>query len=158
VSFSIRVFEVQQLARGLFADHGLEGWSFGFNRRKLQMGVCLYGPRQIALSIHFVELNDDGAVRDTLLHEIAHALVGPGHGHDAVWRAKCREIGARPERLGWDVTMPTGPWQAVCGNCGRLHHRHRKPKHMVGWHCAYCGRDPAASFFSLARRAAPVRQ
>ena len=141
MSFSTRAFDVQKLARQLLTSYGLDGWSFGFNRRKLQMGLCLFGPRHIELSVHFVELNDDDAVRDTLLHEIAHALVGPGHGHDSVWQAKCREVGARPERLGWAVNMPVGRWQAVCGGCGRLHHRHRRPKHLVGWHCSYCGRE-----------------
>jgi hypothetical protein len=139
--FSPRALAVGELARRLLAIHGLPGWSFGYNRSKLQMGQCLYGPRQIALSVHFVELNSDEAVLDTLLHEIAHALVGPGHGHDTVWQAKCVEVGAKPERLSHDVTMPVGPWQAVCPCCGRLHDRHRKPKHLVGWSCCYCGRE-----------------
>jgi hypothetical protein len=139
MSFSPRAVRVARLAMQLLQAHGLRDWSFGFNRSKVQMGLCLYGPRVIALSTHFVELNGDDAVRDTLLHEMAHALVGPGHGHDAVWRAKCREVGARPERLGYDVNMPVGRWQAVCPGCGRLHDRHRRPKHPVGWWCGYCG-------------------
>jgi predicted SprT family Zn-dependent metalloprotease len=141
LSFSTRVCKVEQFARELLTEHGLYDWSFEFNRRKLQMGLCLFGLRQIALSVHFVEMNDDAAVRDTLLHEIAHALVGPGHGHDAVWKAKCREIGARPERLGYEVNMPIGRWHAICPGCGRMHSRHRRPKHMIGWHCSYCGRE-----------------
>ena len=35
----------------------------------------------------------DEEVKNTLLHEIAHALVGPGHRHNRVWRQKAREIG-----------------------------------------------------------------
>jgi predicted SprT family Zn-dependent metalloprotease len=132
---------VRQLARQLFDLHSLAGWSFQFNRSRTQMGLCLYDARAIQLSAHFVELNDLGAVRDTLLHEIAHALVGPGHGHDEVWKRKCRQIGARPERLCWDVTMPEGRWRATCLSCGMLHHRHRKPKHMVGWFCSRCGKE-----------------
>jgi hypothetical protein len=139
--FSHRALQVGDLAQRLLTSFGLGDWSFAFNRSKLQMGLCLYGPRCIALSVYFAELNTDEAVRDTLLHEIAHALVGPGHGHDAVWRAKCLEVGARPERLSYDVNMPLGRWQAVCPGCGRLHDRHRRPKHLVGWHCSYCGRE-----------------
>lgn len=48
------------------------------------------------------ELARDGfsLIRDTILHEIAHALVGPNHCHDLVWKAKCLEIGATPRRCG----------------------------------------------------------
>jgi hypothetical protein len=139
--FSPRLLEVQRLARRLLAGHGLGDWSFAYNRSKLQMGLCVFGRRLILLSAYFVELNGDEAVLDTLLHEIAHALVGPGHGHDAVWRAKCLEVGAKPERLSYAVKMPLGRWRAVCPGCGRLHDRHRRPKHMAGWHCAGCGRE-----------------
>ena len=139
--FSPRLLEVQRLARRLLAGYGLADWSFAFNRSKLQMGLCEYGRRLILLSAYFVELNSDEAVLDTLLHEIAHALVGPGHGHNAVWRAKCLEVGAQPERLSYSVKMPLGTWRAVCPGCGRLHDRHRRPKHMVGWHCSACGRE-----------------
>ena len=132
---------LQLQAVRLLAAYGLHGWSFAFNRSKVQMGQCWYGARLLVLSAYFVELNDDAAVLDTLLHEIAHALVGPGHGHDGVWQAKCREVGAVPERLSYGVRMPLGAWQAVCPCCGRLHDRHRRPKHLVGWHCSYCGRE-----------------
>ncbi len=136
---SPRAARAAALARELLAAHGLAGWSFRFNRSKLNMGLCKYGPRSVELSAHFVEHNPDEAVRDTLLHEIAHALVGPGHGHDAAWKAMCRRVGARPERLSFEAVMPLGRWRAVCGGCGALHHRHRRPKRMVGWWCCRCG-------------------
>ena len=129
--------EARTLALELMARHGLLDWTFAFNRRKRTLGLCRFRVKAIELSIYLVDRNPVDEVRDTILHEIAHALVGPGHGHDAVWKAKCLEVGARPERLGYDVNMPVGRWQAVCAGCGRLHHRHRKPKHMVGWHCSY---------------------
>jgi hypothetical protein len=69
------------------------------------MGLCLYGPRRIEISFHFAQRNGDMAIRETLLHEIAHALAGAGHGHDAVWKQKCLEIGATPKRLSFDVDM-----------------------------------------------------
>lgn len=140
-SGSQRAWEARQLALELMAAHGLQGWSFGFNRRKRAMGLCVYRTRTIELSIHFVERdNPADEIRDTILHEIAHALVGHGHGHDTVWKRKCVEIGARPQRCG-QADMPEGRWRASCKGCGKYFHRHRKPKHRQGWFCRTCGPD-----------------
>ena len=136
-----RLHHIHLVASDLLLRHGLPDWSVTFNRSKRMMGLCLYGPRTIQLSVYFVEQNGDEVVRDTLLHEIAHALVGPGHGHDADWKQKCEQIGAIPERLSFEVNMPEGRWQARCGQCGRLHHRHRRPKWMRGWYCCHCGKE-----------------
>jgi predicted SprT family Zn-dependent metalloprotease len=124
--------------------HGLFGWEFAFNDNVRRAGFCRHPfggrPGRIELSVHFIELNDPDEVRDTTLHEIAHALVGPGHGHGRVWRAKCLEVGARPERCcGEGVEMPRGRWRARCPTCSREFDRHRRPKQLTGWHCRTCG-------------------
>lgn len=122
------------------AQHQLVGWTFSFNSRKRSMGLCLYATQSIELSIHLVDRNSDAEIVDTLLHEIAHALVGPGHGHDSTWKQKCLEIGATPKRCG-DADMPTGRWQASCGGCQQSFSRHRKPRTLTGWHCRSCGSE-----------------
>ncbi|HEY7425103.1 MAG TPA: SprT-like domain-containing protein [Gemmataceae bacterium] len=129
---------VRKLALELMTRHGLHDWNFGFNRRKRAMGLCRYAARTIELSIYLVDRNGAEEVRDTILHEIAHALVGSEHGHDAVWKRKCLEIGAKPERCG-QADMPSGRWQACCGSCGRIFARHRRPKRLQGWFCRMCG-------------------
>jgi predicted SprT family Zn-dependent metalloprotease len=131
---------VRRYAVELMAAHGLAGWSFAYNHRKQAMGLCVYQRLTIELSVHFVERNSAEEVHDTILHEIAHALVGPGHGHDAVWKRKCLEIGARAQRCG-AADMPEGHWQAECANCRRRYHRHRQPKRMKGWFCRRCGAE-----------------
>lgn len=122
----------------MLAAHGLGDWSFGFNRRKQTLGLCWYDRRRIELSAHLVERNGPGEVLDTILHEVAHALVGPGHGHDDVWRRMCARVGARPQRCG-QADMPAGRWQAGCGGCGTTFHRHRRPKARTDWFCRTCG-------------------
>jgi predicted SprT family Zn-dependent metalloprotease len=91
------------------------------------------------LSIYFASLNSADEVRDTVLHELAHALAGKAAGHGPHWKAICLKIGARPLRCGANVVMPAGRWKAICPGCGRLHTRYRRPKHTTGYHCRPCG-------------------
>jgi predicted SprT family Zn-dependent metalloprotease len=132
-----RCQEVRRLALELMACHGLTGWTFGFNRRKRSMGLCRYALRTIELSIHLVQRNGSEEIRDTILHEIAHALVGQEHGHDTVWKAKCLQIGAAPTRCG-QADMPQGKWRARCNACSMVFSRHRRPQGR-GWFCRACG-------------------
>jgi predicted SprT family Zn-dependent metalloprotease len=138
--------EARRLAEGLMAQYGLSGWVFAFDRARRRAGVCrfptLTRPGRIGLSLYFVERNDLEQVRDTILHEIAHALAGPRAGHGPRWKAACSLIGAVPERCyrSGDVTMPGGKWRATCPGCGRQHHRHRRPPSLTGYHCKPCGR------------------
>ena len=133
-----RFQEVRRLAVDLLTQHGLVGWKFAYNRRKQAMGLCVYRRKTIELSIHFVARNEAAEIVDTILHEIAHALVGPGHGHDAAWKRQCVAVGARPQRCG-QADMPEGRWQARCQGCERRFDRHRRPKSLRGWSCKSCG-------------------
>jgi predicted SprT family Zn-dependent metalloprotease len=141
-----RAKQLRQESRRLMDLHGLIDWEFGINTNVRRAGVCYYprntSPGRIELSAHFVERNSDEEIRDTILHEIAHALVGPSHGHDAVWRAKCLEIGARPERCyGEGVEMPKGAWRAICPSCETEYDRYRRPAKRMGWYCRPCGKS-----------------
>lgn len=135
---SRRLVGVRQFALQLLAAHGLSGWRFAFNRRKQTLGLCVYQRCRIELSVHLVQRKGADEILDTLLHEVAHALVGPGHGHDPVWQRKCLEVGARPQRCG-QADMPPSAWQARCGGCGQPFDRHRKPQPLTGWFCRGCG-------------------
>src|SRR4051812_25930717 len=78
---------------------GLHGWRVTVSSRMNRaLGQCRYRTRTIQLSLAHVRLNDAVKVRETILHEVAHALVGPGHGHDRVWRAMAVRVGTRPVR------------------------------------------------------------
>lgn len=122
--------ETAALARQLLDAHGLGDWRFGWDRARRRFGCCWSSRKLITLSKPLTELNDLAEVRDTLLHEIAHALV-PG-GHTAAWRQKCQQIGARPQRC-YSVHRVRQPeirrrhrYVAGC-RCPLEHVRRRKP-------------------------------
>lgn len=129
---------VVRLGEGLLAEHGLTGWRLTLDRAKRRAGACRFEERTISVSRHLMALYDEAHVRDTLLHEIAHALVGPRHGHDAVWRAKAVAIGCSGSRLvASDAPRAPAPWRGVCPS-GHTYERHRRPARPTS--CARC--DP----------------
>lgn len=85
-------------ARSLLEHHHLTGWSFQFDNGRKRAGCCQYATQVISLSYAFAKQVPEAEITDTLLHEIAHALVGKAHNHDEVWRTKAQEIGCSGRR------------------------------------------------------------
>ena len=135
--------EVEALARDLLARHkassGLGAdWDFGFDLSTTRGGVCRYADRRIDLSVSYCHRATRAEIEDTLLHEIAHALVGYKHHHDAVWRAAARAIGCTAERC-HDVDHTPARWVGECG-CGRSWQRQRLSRRLrLASRCPRCG-------------------
>lgn len=143
--------EVRKMAEGLLAAHGLAEWKFGWNRRKRALGLCRYHLKRIELSVHFVVANGEEEIRETILHEIAHALAGQKAGHGAAWKAVCRRIGCKPERCdNGTAVMPAGRWHAACPGCGKQYSRHRRPQKRAKYWCRHCGPERGAVTFAAA--------
>jgi predicted SprT family Zn-dependent metalloprotease len=127
-------------------QHGLlPEWSFTFDRSKVRFGSCHYRRRQISLSEYLVELNSKDEVRDTILHEIAHALAPGSAGHGPKWRAIALAIGCNGQRCyGGEVVRPKPRFKGTCPGCRRVIYRHRRVKIS----CARCAAafDPRFMF------------
>lgn len=124
------------LALRLMERHDLTDWTLVFDNAKTRAGVCRFDTKRIGLSQPLTRLHSDAEVRDTILHEIAHALVGPDHNHDDVWVRKAREIGCSGERC----VSPTAPrvegdWVGTC-SAGHVVTRHRRPERVLS--CPIC--------------------
>jgi len=125
------------MATRLLRQHGLDGWVVVFDNAKRRAGVCRFADRVIGLSAPLARLHSADEVRETVLHEVAHALAGPQHGHDAVWAAHARRIGSTGERcLSRETPRLPAPWLGVCP-AGHTQERHRRPERVQS--CRRCG-------------------
>jgi predicted SprT family Zn-dependent metalloprotease len=130
----MKLEKASQLAHELMRRHGLmPAWAFAFDRSKARFGKCNYRKKQITLSKYLAELNGIDEVRDTILHEIAHALAPRGAGHGPAWQALARSIGCNGKRcFGKEVAMPQARYQGTCPCCKRVIYRHRRSEIACG--------------------------
>ena len=106
------------------------------------LGECyiLEGEREIRLSRHYVEQNDEAMVTNTILHEIAHALDIEERGdsaHDANFRKWCRHVGCPEDTRNAEAKVKY-LYNDKC--CGTNFRKHRLFKENT-YHCKKCDRE-----------------
>ena len=124
--------KAQALTHYLMHEHKLPSdWKFRWQNKKISLGTCSYQKKEIRLSKWYAELNDEAEVRDTILHEIAHALSYIRHGrkgigHGRLWKSICREIGAIPRACSkGKLNKPQNHYKYVDTCCGVTYRMHR---------------------------------
>lgn len=85
------------MARDLMTHYGLREWAFKWNNRMTQFGVCVHSRHTLAFSRPLASVRTEEDMLNTITHEIAHAVLGPWHDHDEVWRLKAIELGSDGE-------------------------------------------------------------
>ena len=123
-----------ELAANLLEKYGLTDWHFNWDNAKRRGGRCEYMYRRITMSRHLVPMWTEEQVYNTLIHEIAHALVGPGFGHGPVWARKMRELGAVPDRCHNNAVVEPH-LHAVCQTHGVVAKRHRRTRGALCLRC-----------------------
>jgi predicted SprT family Zn-dependent metalloprotease len=116
--------------RELMDGHGLSDWDIRLDRAIRRFGSCVHRSRQISLSRHLTLLNGWDEVKDTALHEIAHALAGASAGHGPKWQALALHLGGSAGRC-FDqqkVRTPAARYRGTCPNCGVSVLRNRRQK------------------------------
>ncbi|HEU0257185.1 MAG TPA: SprT-like domain-containing protein [Microbacteriaceae bacterium] len=134
---------VRLWADALIALHLDPGWTFAFDTAKTRAGLCSYARKRISVSRHLAARYGDDEIHQVLLHEVAHALAGPGAGHGPAWLGVARRIGYAGGRLhDGAVAEDLAPWVGTCPR-GHTHYRYRTPRRPLS--CRLCGRgfDPA---------------
>lgn len=129
--------EILVLARRLLDEHGLTDWRVRLDRARRRAGSCRYQSKEITLSAQLLPSYPHAKVRDVILHEIAHALVGAAHGHGPVWQRTALRLGANPRaRLQGDLPRPPAPWVGTCPSCGASRELYSAPRRVVS--CGHC--------------------
>lgn len=87
--------EATQLCREELNKWGLSDWSIRLNQNAESrfLGLCSHKDKCIILSAHHIDIHPTPDVVNTIKHEVAHAIVGPGNGHNEIWAKKAREVG-----------------------------------------------------------------
>lgn len=73
----------------------LPNWSIWWGTKTGKFGNCLHSEKTIFLCKQTNYKRNIDDFKNTVLHEIAHALVGPGHKHNDIWREKFLSIGGK---------------------------------------------------------------
>lgn len=183
--------EIFALARELMQKHGIGHWDLKWINSHSYAGLCWThfwhtdpsrSRGKIELSWNFFEVFSDFDIKDTILHEIAHALTptpiqrtSTGRTrrihHGAEWKAKAKEIGCSGERcVRQEANQPKSKYRGVCPNghesrrsrltwnakhgssCGKCDNKFN-PRYMYDWY----SNDTGKLIFKQAP-VAPVRQ
>lgn len=120
------LIKAKKIAYELLDLHQLYDFEFFFDNAKLRFGRCNVGTvNTITISKILTKNNSEKHFRDTMLHEIAHALVKEGHTEK--WKKMCIEIGADPTSDYSDEVKVITKFKFAC-KCGNVRNYVTRPK------------------------------
>ena len=77
----MEIADALHLAKEL-RDENAPDWRVKLFRSKHRAGYASYNSKIIGLSIDFILILPEAEVRNIILHELGHTIVGPKHKHD----------------------------------------------------------------------------
>lgn len=128
--------------RDLMDLEGLLDWEFAWTKTTSFFGDCSHAKKLIRLSSTLVLLNDETRVRDTIAHEVAHAVSDKYAKHGPEWKANAVRLGARPKatfnvKAEGVIMPPTAPPRYTATHyCGKVFHLRRLPSRPQ--YCSAC--------------------
>ena len=123
------------LARSEMDKNGLIDWKLNLDNAKVRAGACFFREKKISFSRNFIKNSNDLEIYDTILHEIAHALVGPEHGHGIVWKNMAKRLGCSAKRC-HTLEFSYYKWIRYCENFCWEQRTHRRKSNLI---CRKCG-------------------
>lgn len=124
----------QALARAteLMGSNNLEGWRINFDTRRAVIAEVFHREKVLSYSKYFVAIADKEQFDGVTLHEITHALLGPGMGHDKEFVELCTKISPNDHYARLCVDIPLRKYILSCPECGYSgSHQSDEPKNCV---------------------------
>ncbi len=127
------------LGAEMLIEHGLGDWTVGLHNKRKVLADCNNNRKTIRYSKNFIKVAEKDQFQGVTLHEIAHALVGAGHGHDRVFKRKVLEISPNAEYSHANVENPvhTHKYNLVCPECGTA----SRSNSNRGYICGRCSKE-----------------
>ncbi len=126
---------------------GLTGWKINFSYAKRTLGHCNCRKKLISISDAYMKSNPFEVMKDTLLHEIAHALQFEKTGktnHGREWKKIASTVGCSPRRCAdlSEVNLPAAKYIGICPCCSNKTNFYRKISKVYS--CNICSKkfDP----------------
>ena len=93
----------------------LSDWKIAIDHAKRRLGCCDYNKKLITVSKHFLRgpSCNQAKIRNTVLHELAHALAGSRHNHDQKWKSVAIKIGCNAKVCD-SMDLPDAKWMMLC--------------------------------------------
>ena len=123
------------LARSEMDKNGLVEWKLDLDHAKVRAGACFFKEKKISFSRNFIKNSNESEIYDTILHEIAHALVGPKYGHGIVWKNMAKRLGCSAKRC-HTLEFSNYKWIRYCENFCWEQKTHRLKLNLI---CKKCG-------------------
>ncbi len=133
-SLNIKTIYLVKKFNKYIKKHGLDDWDIRFNNKLRVCATTHYRGKYFMFSKKYIAstLTDKASIKDTILHEIAHALVGyKVQSHGKIWRDKAISIGCSGKRCAsHSISEPKDyKWLISCGKgCEWRKHRLNKKR------------------------------
>jgi predicted SprT family Zn-dependent metalloprotease len=140
--------------------------SFSINYNSVStMGVCVRRGQDYTIKVSKFHWENNGPeeVRNTIMHELSHAIDRNKHSHDYNWMRLAREISVKTNTSikiyaesteGEEIAaMKKAVAYTDCHKCSNRHYIFRRTKvykkQAEGYYCSTCGEDAKLTFVKL---------
>lgn len=129
----------------LMVESGLGDWKIELNKKRTSLAETYQHQKTIKYSRYFLIKATKEDLEGVSYHEIAHALLGAGHGHDKTFRELCTRLAGTDKYASRQVDIPLRRYRYTCPNCGASGGKNIKRQFV----CGKCSKRGKTSIFDV---------